>query len=723
MELIYLYIEKFNGIVKKQEINFSPNFDVKIINKKLIITNKVSYMNELYPKSIKNITMLLGKNGSGKTTILDILGMNRDDRCIQSIKRKGRRRSEIVDSYFILYHIQGDYFGIEIMDEIESKSEIINLFKNNLTNFDFDIINNPFYKIPIGLVIKKDNDSFQVVQHFFYKSPSLGYKTSEQIMVNYISNCYSSRIGTKCKFICTDEKNYETQDYLCKRRYYREPKKEMQYKYICHLNSLKELGFYTDLAIIEISPEFDYALDSRMEDEEIEQWIDNLEDILYIDKSERINLPESSEDDKMDKEIKAKNNKRNLKEIFILDALSSYIIYEFIQGICAMIDNNHTQQKNHGEINIDLSKNNHIEFLNNLKKKEYVQSDSKPLFGGLSNKKKEYKNLIKVINYYKQDKELKDYNKLICISRYLYSRIESEIGLGSDSKYQIAIEDFFNALNLLKESYFDKKNLLIKCNSKIDEGVINLIGIYDKYAYNQYNNLENGFKIKFLNLSQGEANFLDLLSKIFDIATSSKENQLSIILLDEPDQSLHPEWSRQFINLLCNEIEKYEDKNIQIILSTHSPFMTSDIMSEHIYCLENIKGKERNFYNEEDSRIHIYSMNKKKDKIYNTFGANIYEILKDSFIIDKTIGEFSYTKIVKLINSLKEDLKEHSIEYEEFLIDSIGELPLRKKLKEMYMKKKDNCYNLKKILLEQIKTETNKEKLNKIKKFLNGEEI
>ena len=376
MELIYLYIEKFNGIVKKQEINFSPNFDVKIINKKLIITNKVSYMNELYPKSIKNITMLLGKNGSGKTTILDILGMNRDDRCIQSIKRKGRRRSEIVDSYFILYHIQGDYFGIEIMDEIESKSEITNLFKNNLTNFDFDIINNPFYKIPIGLVIKKDNDSFQVVQHFFDKGPSLGYKTSEQIMVNYISNCYSSRIGTKYKFIGKDEKNYETQDYLCKRRYYREPKKEMQYKYICHLNSLKELGFYTDLAIIEISPEFDYALDSRMEDEEIEQWIDNLEDILYIDKSERINLPESSEDDKMDKEIKAKNNKRNLKEIFILDALSSYIINQFIQGICAMIDNNHTQQKNHGEINIDLSKNNHIEFLNNLKKKEYVQSDS-----------------------------------------------------------------------------------------------------------------------------------------------------------------------------------------------------------------------------------------------------------------------------------------------------------------------------------------------------------
>ncbi|MBV1820895.1 hypothetical protein [Clostridium cochlearium] len=45
MELIYLYI-------KKQEINFSPNFDVKIIDKKLIVKNKVSYMDKFYPNSI-----------------------------------------------------------------------------------------------------------------------------------------------------------------------------------------------------------------------------------------------------------------------------------------------------------------------------------------------------------------------------------------------------------------------------------------------------------------------------------------------------------------------------------------------------------------------------------------------------------------------------------------------------------------------------------------------
>ncbi|WP_414437454.1 hypothetical protein [Clostridium cochlearium] len=35
------------------------------------------------------------------------------------------------------------------------------------------------------------------------------------------------------------------------------------------------------------------------------------------------------------------------------------------------------------------------------------------------------------------------------------------------------------------------------------------------------------------------------------------------MLLDEPDQSLHPEWSRQFIKFLCDKMEKYKNKKIK----------------------------------------------------------------------------------------------------------------------------------------------------------------
>ncbi|PJI10049.1 MULTISPECIES: AAA family ATPase [Clostridium] len=711
MELIYLYVEKFNGILKKQEINFSPNFDVKIENKRLIVNKKPSYMDKLYPKSMKNITMLLGKNGSGKTTLLDILGMNWDDRCRESIKRKGRTRSEVIDSYFILYHIQSNYFGIEIMDDMEPGDKITKLFKNSLTNFNFYKMRDPFYKIPMGLVIKKNNNNFDVIKHFFNKSQLFEDEISDQIKVNYISNKYSGRIDIRSMYIGKGEENYEDDDYLGKRRYYVYPSTEREYRYLNNINNTSELHFCGNSAIIHISPNIDYGLDIENRNKEMEKWIANLENILYIDKSERINFLHLVKKKQPNKKIELENNKKIFhKRIFILDVLSSYIIYQFIKGICDMIDNDREKNNNNG-ININFSNNKHIEFLNNLKKKEYVQSNSNFIFGKLSNKRNEYENLINVINYYKTDKTLEDYDKLICISRYLYSRMESKIGLGTNSKYQESIEEFLNSLNFLDEAYFNKNEILIDCKSKIDEVVVKVLRVYDFYFKSEYSDLNTRFNISISNLSEGEKNFLDLISKLFDIVIQAKENQLILILLDEPDQSLHPEWSRRFIKLLCDEIKKYENRNIQIVLSTHSPFMATDIMSDHIYCLENVKNE-----------INICSMNNKKDEIYNTFGANIYEILKDSFILERTIGEFAYNKILDLIKELNNKKAGNSnMDYEKFLINSIGELPLRKKLQYMYIENREN--QLKNNLLDLIKRETSEEKLNRIREILNGDKL
>lgn len=59
--------------------------------------------------------MFLGKNGVGKSTLLDILGMNREDRISDTYQRKSRKRY-IKYSYFILYHLYDDYFGFEFVD-------------------------------------------------------------------------------------------------------------------------------------------------------------------------------------------------------------------------------------------------------------------------------------------------------------------------------------------------------------------------------------------------------------------------------------------------------------------------------------------------------------------------------------------------------------------------------------------------------------------------------
>ncbi|MDU7253557.1 MAG: AAA family ATPase [Clostridium sp.] len=665
MELIYLYIEKFNeGIIKNQQINFSPNFYVEIIDKKLVIKNKKSNMNRLYSKNIKNITALIGKNGAGKTTILDILGMNRDDRINKSIKR-----NEVVDSYFMIYHIEEEYFGIEIMDDIEKNSHITNLFRNKLTNFNFNEIKGPFYKIPMGLLVKKYNDDFQVIEHFFSKFISSIDRVSDQIGINYISNSYSNRIDKRYNHLFKDNNGYEKEPYLFKRRYYLTPSKEREYKFINHLKNHKDLGFGADWVTIEITSDFDYGLEPGTENEEIKQWINELEKKLGINKKRRINIFNlSSEDNKKNEEIKSKDDKIGHKKLFILNTLSSYIIYQFVEGICAMIDDKSIRKNNYLEEESDIYKEKqqfkHIKFcedkiskfLDDLKKKENIQCNSQYVLGDLEDKEIEYNNLVRVIDYYNRDEDLNDYDKLIYISRYLYSRMEDSISLGSDSRYQIAIEEFFDSLNLLDESYFNYKNICIKCNLDVDENVVKIFKIYDKYVNNQYNDLHMRFKINFSNLSEGENKFLDLLSKVFDIVTGTRDNKLAIILLDEPDQSLHPDWSRQFIKVLCNEIKKYENKNIQIILSTHSPFLASDLPRENIVFIEKCKVCDG-------------------DNFMQTFGANIHTLLTNSFFMKNTIGEFANEQIKNCLRIMdkykryskneikKEKFKEDYIEF------------------------------------------------------------
>lgn len=98
MELIYLYIEKFGDFIYNQGIQLSNDFEVELQDKKLTINKRRNYLKNFYGSGIKNITVMVGKNGSGKTTILDILGMCRQDRLRNSIVRK-----KVEDEYFLLY--------------------------------------------------------------------------------------------------------------------------------------------------------------------------------------------------------------------------------------------------------------------------------------------------------------------------------------------------------------------------------------------------------------------------------------------------------------------------------------------------------------------------------------------------------------------------------------------------------------------------------------------
>ena len=69
MELVYLWVEEYKNI-KNQGFNFSPRFTCKYEDGKLTIDEKEHV--SIFPDNI-NVTAIVGENGSGKSSIIDIL--------------------------------------------------------------------------------------------------------------------------------------------------------------------------------------------------------------------------------------------------------------------------------------------------------------------------------------------------------------------------------------------------------------------------------------------------------------------------------------------------------------------------------------------------------------------------------------------------------------------------------------------------------------------------
>ncbi len=150
-----------------------------------------------------------------------------------------------------------------------------------------------------------------------------------------------------------------------------------------------------------------------------------------------------------------------------------------------------------------------------------------------------------------------------------------------------------------------------------------------------------------------------------------------LLLLDEIDLYMHPDWQRQFLNLLYQRLDQeYPGKHIQMIITTHSPLVLSDIPAHNIIYLESGGNKCKIAQSPETKE---------------SFGANLFALLKDSFFLKKSMGEFAFSQINNIIDNLNElksnkentALREKCQEYDR-LISIIGEPVLRRRLQELY---------------------------------------
>jgi predicted ATP-binding protein involved in virulence len=229
----------------------------------------------------------------------------------------------------------------------------------------------------------------------------------------------------------------------------------------------------------------------------------------------------------------------------------------------------------------------------------------------------------------------------------------------SDEKYGINAREIFIAeFNI---TYIEAKAL----NIGIKEEILKYIDflIYEqlfsaKEAYSELkkeiNNIFDGFnlEVQFSNIDKNKNIFFtnslnekisiddlstgekELLNKVFSLYTSDIKD--SVILIDEPEISLHPSWQNRIVKIYTNFAKQ---NNNQIIIATHSPQIIASTPNESLRILvkenNSIKAISKNAYGMDINKAltDIMGVNELRDvevenqyeKVKNMVHKNLYK--------------------------------------------------------------------------------------------------
>ena len=130
------------------------------------------------------------------------------------------------------------------------------------------------------------------------------------------------------------------------------------------------------------------------------------------------------------------------------------------------------------------------------------------------------------------------------------------------------------------------------------------------------------------------------------------------LVFDEAELYYHPEYQRDFLDMILKSLTWCKDKgrglkSIHILIATHSPFVFSDIL------------KENTMYLKEG----VADMTDKPQ----TFGANLYDLMKSSFFLDdNAMGAISSKRLGGYIQKANE-----GEEIEQEVLDVVGDVLIR----------------------------------------------
>lgn len=687
MELVYCWIGD-NGInLKDIELSFGGEYILKYdkVEKKLRIRKNKDYIENFFNKEgnneISNITGIIGENGAGKSSILDYIRgyffdggivcskvdeeyvFNNDIIAVKYNKKlivfinDGLINNESNILYDKLINVEVVIYGNKKVSHTNSdkllnknlavleRSQIFNdiacVYMSNI--FDMmvpDYNSNPengYYDISTnGLLDELEKglitigDSINPKTMFIDEEPG---KVSNKFNISETRRYKLYRILQQIKYLSDNIENYE---YINNGKF-RLP------QYI----TISTDSSYKRYLSSNIFAEDKYLLRCENQDN-----INEIEKLIY--KKLEFNIKGCNDDSKKDK--------FTVYKTIINRTITSY--FNDIERI--FINTSEYNDEFNKNIKLiykeDLIDKDVIELIN-LMNKSIIKTidklkDVDEYFKKFNHDKKLYKDINAVNKSYCNF--INGIEELIFKSEYVESNIFDQISnIKSSGVYHGVVK---------KEG-----NLIIKLNKESLEEINELINLYISL-----DSTHDFMAFIWRNISSGEYALLDTYSKLYSLKDKIEQKNI-ILIVDEGELYLHPEWQRQYINILVEYIPKiYKGRSVQIIFASNSPFLASDMPKNNIIALK-----------KDDNGIYLADNISSRE----TFGANISKLLGESFFMKNTMGDFARHKIESVIDILKHkevDLEKR--EYAKKVIDLIEEPIIKRKLYEFYNEKyKDIC--------------------------------
>ncbi|WP_033164896.1 AAA family ATPase [Clostridium sp. KNHs205] len=661
MELIFLYINKsITTFIEKQGFNFSSNyyFYVEINDgiyrlKQKLCEKKIpdTFFDKTY--CITNITAIVGENGAGKSTLLNNIAS------FQGSVKDGTHETEYKehfaeeyekDKQIAIYKEDGRLICYHNIDTFE-----------NTTGIDCRYL---FQGSPELMYLVQNNMGFENISKISLTNSMYTQRNSVSthgsiseisLNVNTLNTLKNMFYKKKCKKVDSCAGGYyEYQDILCSYKKVTDFQQIVDVLYLNYLHENKANSIFADnlKSSLEIKfQSFQKCLDDKFGDILSEH---NKEISLQLHYKATKGLLENFDFELLKKDLFC------IPYINLLFELITYCRYDTYEGNSSI--NNKNDLKSYLK-----------RFINMLKEKE---NDYAAFFLDALDEIEEY------------EKCLDNCDMLQCLLPI------NDLAYRTCKKIEYNSKPYFDFLRLIYKSVFIRKTSFVL-----------------KYI-----------EIGGLELASGERALLNFFSWLHlvtffkylsdDVHESLRDNVL--LLIDEIDLYCHPLWQQKILYYLIEELKlQFVGKKVQIIFTTHSPIVLSDMPKGNVIYLKKEEAVNRCRIDE-------------KDKHSETFGASIYKLFNDAFFLGKKgqIGEFASLKIQKIIDTIKPvtnkeegikypQLSEIEVERLEKEIALIGETIIRDKLFTMLYKCKYSGLGVKEKKIRVYE--------EKIKKLRNGE--